>query len=224
MSMSSASGGVLMGRFSISVATLATCAAICAGCGGSGGSAGSGNTARVTMTTDSIPNGTTGVAYTADLEGFVPHAPGVFYVTGGALPPGLALDRDTGAVTGYPRQVGSFHVEFGVRDGVDTSLPPGRDATFAEDRKDFDVTIALGPPHVLPQQPPPAQYRASYGYQIDVAGGTAPYAFAMTGGTLPAGMSVSATGFLGSFPTSVQPTPFQFQVTVTDAHGLTDTA
>ena len=93
-----------------------------------------------------------------------------------------------------------------------SSLPPGRDATYAEDRKSFNVSIALGPPHILPQQPTPAQYRASYGYQIDVAGGTAPYTFAQTGGTLPAGLTVSPTGFLGSFPSPIvaQPTPYLF--------------
>ena len=213
-----------MGRFSVMAAVCAALgAAGLVSCGGTGGSPGAGNTSVVSMTTSSIPGGTTGVAYDATLQGFVPHTPGTFYVTGGQLPPGLTLDQNTGEVTGYPRQVGSFHVELGMRDGIDTSLPPGRDATFAEDRKSFTVAVALGPPHILPQQPPAAQYRASYGYQIDVAGGTAPYTFALTGGTLPAGITVSASGFLGSFPTSVQPTPYQFQVTVTDAAGLTDT-
>jgi hypothetical protein len=210
-----------MRRFSFSLVALA--AAFFSGCGGSGGGAGQGNSAVVTLTTSSIPNGTTGVAYETNLVGVAPHAPGVFYVTGGALPPGLTLDTNTGAVTGYPRQVGGFHVEIGFRDGVDHSLPPGRDATFAEDRKAFNVNVALGPPHILPQQPPAAQYRASYGYQIDVAGGTAPYTFALTGGSLPTGLTVGPTGFLGSFPSAVQPSPYEFQVTVTDAQGLTDT-
>jgi hypothetical protein len=212
-----------MVRFSQFVAAIAA-VFFFAGCGGTSGSPGSGNSATVLMTTASIPDGTTGVAYTAQLEGFVPHDPGVFYVTGGALPPGLKLDPNTGVVAGFPRQVGGFHIEFAMRDGVDASLPPGRDATFAEDRKSFNVRMALGPPHILPQTPPPAQYRASYGYQIDVAGGTAPYTFAQTGGTLPAGLSVTSSGFIGSFPTAVQATPYQFQVTVTDAQGLTDTA
>jgi hypothetical protein len=210
-----------MRGFSLSLVALA--ATFFASCGGSGGAAGQGNSGVVTLTTSSIPNGTTGVAYETTLLGVAPHAPGVFYITGGALPPGLTLDQNTGAVTGYPRQVGGFHVEIGFRDGVDHSLQPGRDATFAEDRKTFNVNVALGPPHILPQQPPAAQYRASYGYQIDIAGGTAPYTFALTGGSLPAGLSVSATGFIGSFPTSVQPTPYEFEVTVTDAQGLSDT-
>src|SRR5689334_21590120 len=100
-----------------------------AGCGGGGGSPGSGNGSNVSLTLPALPSGTTGVAYTAQLAADVPHAPGLFYVTGGALPTGLSLDSNTGAIGGYPRQVGAFHVEVGARDGVDTSLPPGRDAT-----------------------------------------------------------------------------------------------
>ena len=206
------------------VVAVASLGAAMGGCGGGGGAAGAGNASTVALTTPALPSGTTGVAYTAQLAASVPHAPGVFYVTGGTLPAGLTLDGESGAVSGYPRQVGAFHVELGVRDGVDTSLPPGRDATYAEDRHTYDVQVALGPPHILPQQPPAAQYRASYGYQIDVAGGTAPYSFALTGGTLPAGVAVSSTGFLGLFPTEASPTPYSFQVTVTDAHGESDTA
>jgi hypothetical protein len=199
-------------------------AATTAACGGGGGSPGTGNPSLVALTTASIPDGTTGVEYSAQFEATVPHAPGLFYVTGGSLPTGVALDPLTGAVSGFPRQVGSFHVEVGVRDGTDTTLPPGRDATYAEDRRSYDVDVALGPPNILPQQPPAAQYRASYGYQIDVAGGTAPYTFAMTGGTLPAGISVQSSGFVGPFATEAQAAPYSFQVTVTDARGLTDTA
>src|SRR5689334_23290825 len=139
MSMRSASGGGSMGRTSLFGALVVALVAVCVtGCGGTGGGPGA-NDATVQMTTTSIPNGTTGVAYSTVLEGFVPHTPGVFYVTGGALPPGLTLDGETGAVTGYPRQVGAFHVEFGMRDGVDSSLPPGRDATYAEDRRAFKI-------------------------------------------------------------------------------------
>ena len=194
------------------------------GSGGGGGAPGSGNTATVHLLTQSIPSATTGEAYSAQFQAQVPHAPAIFHVAAGTLPPGLRLDPATGKITGFPRQVGSFHFDLVVRDGIDYSLPPGRDATFAEDRKTFTVPVALGAPHILPQVLPGAQYRSSYGYPIDVAGGTSPLSFAVTGGSLPAGISVSSTGFVGLFPTEARQDPYLFQVTVTDSRGLTDTA
>ncbi|MCC7138540.1 MAG: VCBS repeat-containing protein [Planctomycetes bacterium] len=95
---------------------------------------------------------------------------------------------------------------------------------FAEDRREFVVKVDLGPPHILPQTPPTAQYRASYSYQIDVAGGTPPYTFIKTGGTLPPGLSVGSTGIIGNFPTKAEQHPYQVTVQVTDANLLTDVA
>src|SRR5205085_2318917 len=145
-----------------------------AACGG-GGSPGGGNGSLVQLTTDSVAGGTTGIAYSQSFTADFPHAPGVFSVTGGSIPLGLSLDHTTGILSGFPRQTGVFHFEIAARDGVDLSIPQGRDASFAEDRKTFTLPIALGLPNILPQIVPSAQYRASYGYQIDVAGGTPPY-------------------------------------------------
>ncbi len=147
-------------------------------------------------------------------------------MTGGALPPGLALDNQTGLLTGYPRQTGVFSFRIAARDGIDLSLPQDRDATFAQDTGNFQMVVALGPPNILPQQPPAAQYRASYGYQIDVAGGTPPFIFQQVGGSLPIGLTVSTSGLLGNFPQSESGDglPFEFTVQVTDANNQIDIA
>lgn len=195
-------------------------------CGGGGGGAAAGNASTVTLLTTSVPTGTTGVAYTAQFHAAFPNDPGTFAVTSGQLPTGLTLDVTTGAVTGYPRQPGTFRFEIAARDGVDLTLPPGRDAAFAEDRGAFTVTVARGAPHILPQTLPAAQYRAGYAYKVDIAGGTAPYTFSSVPGVdgeLPAGLSVGADGTLGSFPTAARQTPYLFRVHVTDAAGLSDT-
>ncbi|MFO0932041.1 MAG: Ig domain-containing protein [Planctomycetota bacterium] len=193
------------------------------GCGGGGGGIKSG-AQLVEITTTNVPSGTTGVTYGATVVASFPHAPGTYSIVGGALPPGLSLDQATGELTGYPREVGRFTFVVGARDGEDKDLPAGRDANYAEDRQSFSMDVARGAPHILPQQPPAAQYRASYGYQIDVAGGTAPYVFTQTGGTLPPGLAISPTGLLGTFPLAAVQHPYHFDVTVTDANGLTDTA
>src|SRR5262245_45009350 len=111
-------------------------------CGGGGGSAGSGNSSLVQISTTDVPVATTGVAYTAMFQADFPHQPGVFMVSGGALPPGLALDLETGELKGYPTQTGVFNFEIAARDGPDEvqlggALPQGRDASFGEDRESF---------------------------------------------------------------------------------------
>jgi hypothetical protein len=206
------------------MATIVAAVALCLapGCAGGGGGAGSGNPALVDLITASMPSGTTGVWYEVQLDAEFPNPPGLYLMTGGALPPGLSLDRVTGLISGFPRAVGVFTFSIAARDGHDPDLPPGRDANFAEDRQQFTMQVFRGPPHILPQVVPSAQYRAAYSYFIDIAGGTAPYTWAVTGGTLPAGITLNPnTGELCCLPTGVNPAfgnpPFQFQVTATDS-------
>jgi hypothetical protein len=191
-------------------------------CGGGGGGNFSSNAGLVKLTTEAANPGVTGQAYSTTFAATFPHPPGLFQVSGGALPPGVILDSQTGVVSGYPRTIGNYRFQIAARDGVDPAIPIGRDANFAEDRRDYSVVVTRGPPQILPQIIPTAQYRASFGYQIDAAGGTAPFTFTKTGGTLPAGLTLSPSGFLGSFPTQALQHPYSFDVLLTDAQGLTD--
>jgi hypothetical protein len=65
------------------------------------------------------------------------------------------------------------------------------------------------------------------GTYTTLSGGVAPFKFAVTGGSLPPGMSLNGTGLTGAFPQSRNTSgyvPWQFAVTVTDALGATSTA
>src|SRR5688572_26269320 len=146
------------------------------GCGSGGG--GSSSSGQVSLHTTEVPAAATGQEdyqfhFTADM----PHAPGTFRVTSGALPPGMQLDSFTGELSGVPRQVGTFRYEIAAQDGVDPNFPPGRDVVFAEDRRQFDMVVARGAPNLLEQELPSAAYRRPYAYQLDAAGGVAPYTF-----------------------------------------------
>ncbi len=57
---------------------------------------------------------------------------------------------------------------------------------------------------------------------ITATGGTAPYAFALTSGSLPTGLALSATGTISGSPTTAG--PFTFTVTVTDSATMKHTA
>ena len=75
-------------------------------------------------------------------------------------------------------------------------------------------TISLAPPTL-----PAATQGTPYNQSIIASGGTAPYTYAVTSGTLPSGLTLSAGGSLTGTPT-VQGT-FPFTVTATDASSCT---
>jgi hypothetical protein len=192
------------------------------GCGSSGGGDSPTDT-TVVIHTETLPGGVTGASYGATIDATFANEPGVFIVESGQLPLGVTLDPLTGTLAGFPRQTGTFRFRLAAQDGPDPTLPKGRDATFSQALKEFQIQVVKGPPTILTTFLPTAQYRAPFSAQIDVAGGTAPYTFAQTGGTLPTGLQVFPNGQVGTFPTQANQHPYTFEVTVTDAEGLQDT-
>lgn len=65
------------------------------------------------------------------------------------------------------------------------------------------------------------QVGTSYSASVTASGGTAPYTYAVTGGALPAGITLSTGGALSGTPTASG--TYNFQVTATDSTSLTAT-
>ena len=143
----------------------------------------------------------------------------------GQLPPGTRWTSPTGEIVGILRQIGNWTFEVAARDGVDPALPPDRDVNAAEDRRTFNVGVALGVPVILDQAVPEATYRDMFAYKIDAAGGTLPFAFALvapTGGSppfgLPTGVLLGSDGQILGMATD-PPATWTFGVRLTDALG-----
>ncbi|HEY2805122.1 MAG TPA: Ig domain-containing protein [Gemmatimonadales bacterium] len=69
------------------------------------------------ITTTSLPAATAGQPYSVSLTvtgGILPYA---YTITSGALPPGLSLGLQTGAITGTPADTGAFTATFRVATG-----------------------------------------------------------------------------------------------------------
>ena len=88
----------------------------------------------------------------------------------------------------------------------------------------IDLSEAPPPSVFLPDQSlPVAQVAMDYAQAILVTGGSTPYAWQISGGTAPAGLSLhSTTGILAGTPTTAG--RFSFTVEVTDDDGDSDTA
>ena len=170
------------------------------------------------VTTSKLPSGTVGQVYSQLLTGAFGGAPPYSWsVSSGALPDGLAL-RPGGTVAGNPSRVGTF--SFGVR----VTDVTGASAVGATSLTIMPVPLVVTAPTlssgITTTEFPRQVFSAS--------GGTPPYRFALTSGTLPAGMFLDTSGALGgtpqvsgSFPITVTATDSALPTATTGVAGAT---
>ncbi len=142
--------------------------------------------------------------------------PGYTYsvVEGERLPSGLALNPETGVLSGKPTVTGTFPLTFRVTD----SAGP----TPATVKQTLTITITPRPISIRTTRVAPAAEGGNYCRSLSAHGGTPPDTWTLTGGALPAGLSLDTHGSLQGTP-SVTGT-FDFTVTVTDSFVPADTA
>lgn len=163
----------------------------------------------VTVDPASLPGGTVATAYSQTLSASGGAAPYTFAVTAGALPAGLGL-TPAGVLSGTPTAGGSF--VFTVT-ATDSSAAPG---PYTGSRS-YTLTIAAATVTLPATSLPDGTLGSSYSAAIAPAtGGTAPYAYAVTAGALPNGLTLApATGTISGTPTALG--TFNFAVTATDS-------
>ena len=88
----------------------------CASLDAGGGSTTTAKPAQPIVISSTLPSATVGSAYSAVLSVNGGSAPYTFAVRSGTLPPGLSLNRSSGAVTGLPTRNGSFPFSISVTD------------------------------------------------------------------------------------------------------------
>lgn len=158
-----------------------------------------------------LPNGAAGTAYARTLTATGGTAPYGFAVTGGTLPTGLTLSS-AGALSGTPSIAGSFTFTVTATDASTGTGPYGSSRSYT-------VTITAPAITLAPATIPAGTVGQAYAQSLTATGGTGPYSYAVTAGTLPAGLTFGSDGALAGTPTAGG--TFSFTVTGSDANGFT---
>lgn len=155
-----------------------------------------------------LPNnisGNVGVPVNAKLFAIGGLAPYTWSLAAGSLPPGTMLDT-RGALTGTPTQQGNYAFTLQVVD----SGPPQQTAQGMNDMSVANQVV------ILPAQVPLGVITRGYSFSSTAVGGTPPYTWSITFGSLPPGLSLDTTsGLISGTPT--QAGTFQMDIQANDS-------
>jgi hypothetical protein len=158
-----------------------------------------------------LAGGTQGAAYSQNPVVAGGTAPFAWSVASGALPPGLTLDSATGRVSGNPTAAGAFSFAAQVKDSSSIAAT-----------QQFSLTIAPPLAITAAQALPGGTAEVPYSVSLAATGGTLPLVWSLTSGSLPPGLSLSASGVVAGTPSNAASS--QFTVQVKDAAGASATA
>ncbi|WEK07703.1 MAG: putative Ig domain-containing protein [Candidatus Pseudomonas colombiensis] len=149
-----------------------------------------------------------GSAYSQTISATGGTAPYSYAITSGSLPAGLSLNTSTGVISGTPTNPGAYN--FTVTATDDNSVTSSRS---------YSGTVAAATIIVSPTTLSNLTVGTAFSNTLSASGGTAPYTFTITSGTLPTGATLGTGGILSGTPTSAG--TYNFTVTATDASNTT---
>jgi hypothetical protein len=159
-----------------------------------------------TITNTNLPGATQGSSYQFALSATGGTPPYVWSVASGSLPQGFQLSS-TGSIAGTATTGGSFSFMVGLQDA-------NKQTAFRQ--LSLAVTGGGGTPSISDTSLPGATQGTSYQFTLSGTGGTPPYAWAVTAGSLPQGFQLGSTGLLKG--TATTSGAFHFTLSLQDAN------
>lgn len=143
-----------------------------------------------------------GLSYSQAIGVMGGEAPYTYSLTAGSLPPGVTFSQISPTVallSGTPTSPGTYVFTVTVTD---------KQGNFMS--KEYTLGV-LGISNV--DLLPAGVDGAAYSFQLQGAGGTPPYVFAVAMGTLPAGLTLSSSGLISGTPTGTGASAFTLEIT-----------
>lgn len=166
--------------------------------------------ASIQITTTTLPAGSVNTFYSQTLAATGGTSPYSWSINSGALPTGIFIST-LGIISGTPTSGGTY--AFVVRVA---------DATGASTTQSYTLIINGGIVITTPSPLPDGSVGSTYFLTFGASGGTGPYAWSVTAGAMPTGLTLSTNGTLTGVPTAQG--QFQFTVKIVDGSGLSSTA
>jgi hypothetical protein len=164
----------------------------------------------VKITTASLPDAQTGVAYSTVLSTTGGTPPLNWGYWSSQWPCCINIDNASGTFSGVPTMPGTYSVNISVNDAAQSG-----------DSKTYTVNVSAGP-LALQGTPGPGIVGWIYSQYVQPVGGVRPYALAVAAGSLPAGLTLnSATGEIRGYPTTAG--TYNFSIQVSDAESPSQT-
>ena len=165
----------------------------------------SNSTPPMSLTTNQLPSAVVDKSYQASLSVSGGKTPYNFSIAAGSLPAGITLAPNSGMFSGIPTQtaVSSFTVQI-----TDSSSPA------QQLKKPLSIVTdpAVQPLQIMSTSLSSGQVNVSYSAVLAATGGTTPYAWSITAGSLPMGLVLDPNmGTVSGIPTQVGSLSFTVQ-------------
>ncbi len=166
--------------------------------------------AKPQITTKELPGAVVGSLYNQTISVNGSQSPNTWSISAGSLPGGLSLGPSSGTLTGTPNTAGTYNFTVRVVDRMGDA-----------DTQALSIVVSVPPLVITTESLPNGFVGASYSRTLAATGGSGGYSWSRTGGSLPAGLSLSGAGAITGTPTAAGTS--NFTVRVADNGGRTAT-